>query len=436
MKAVREASADSRAGAASVAAERFGRLRHWLADPAVRVALVATIGLRVVLSTLAALTVVLQRTDYLRTFGLINGHSISTYSTPLNGLTMYIVGPWLRWDANNYLAIAAGGYNFSGSTAFFPLYPLLIRVISVPLGGNLPISALLISTAASFAMFMLLYRLIIRLTASDAAARCGVVVACLLPLSFFFMAPYTESLFLALSLGTILASLSGRWGAAATLAALASLTRQQGVLLSVLALPAIGTELEGFWKTRDFRLPQIRLMLSKLIAPLGLVLAPLAAYGAWIGFIHWALRQSAPWQALSSSNLWGQTYFWPGMGVLADVLHVVHDPALIVGLSPQIPLDAVAALIAAILLGLAWNRVPTELLLYLLACWCIAVVKVQTTGITTGAARYLLALLPLCFLPGLWLIQARWPVWFAIVTLAVLFTLRFFGLWVLWVWVN
>lgn len=441
MKTASEATADLRVPAAPSAAHPLpSRLRAWLADPSVRTALAATLALRIALAVFAIVVIVAYPNIYANIVTTINLHGgdygIAVYPAPLSGPQGYLIGPWLRWDANNYLNIAAGGYTFSGSTAFMPLYPLLIRLISIPLGGNLPMSSLLLSTAASFAMFLLLYRLVVRLTGSDSTARSSVAVACLLPIAFFFMAPYTESLFLALSLGTILAALDRRWRLATLLAALACLTRQQGVLLAVLALPTVTNAVERRWRERDVRVSRLRSLLREVASPVAFMLAPVAAYGLWIGYIHFGMRQGAPWQVLSSSKLWGQAFFWPGLGVIADLLHFVIEPWQVFALYPQVLLDAVAALVTAFLLGRAWNRLPQGLLLYFLACWCIAVVKVQTTGITTGAARYLLALLPLCFLPGAWLARARPAFRVAFVVLAIFVAIRFFAPWVFWGWVN
>ena len=48
----------------------------------------------------------------------------------------YLVRPWERWDTVWYLKIAEHGYTDYGSTAFLPLYPLLIRVVGTLLGGH------------------------------------------------------------------------------------------------------------------------------------------------------------------------------------------------------------------------------------------------------------------------------------------------------------
>ena len=44
---------------------------------------------------------------------------------------------WQRWDALWYQHLAEAGYQAGdGSTAFYPLYPFLIKVFSLPLFGQ------------------------------------------------------------------------------------------------------------------------------------------------------------------------------------------------------------------------------------------------------------------------------------------------------------
>ena len=138
-----------------------------------------------------------------------------------------------RFDAPYYLAIAEHGFGptSSGKLAFFPLYPLLIRGVSVFTGS--PVIAGVIVSAASFLVALILLH---RLTALELGARAAdatVLVLAFAPLSFFFTAIYTESLFLVLSVATVLAARTGRWRLACALGALATLSRPTGLLLGV-----------------------------------------------------------------------------------------------------------------------------------------------------------------------------------------------------------
>ena len=140
---------------------------------------------------------------------------------------------WERSDALWYLRIAADGYRLDDSSAaFFPLYPLLVKVVATLTGGAYLLAGYLVANLAVYAAMVVLYRLT-ALELDESAARRTVLYLCVFPTGFFLFAPYTESLFLALSVGALYAARRSRWGAAAALGALAALTRSPGVLLAL-----------------------------------------------------------------------------------------------------------------------------------------------------------------------------------------------------------
>jgi Mannosyltransferase (PIG-V) len=164
---------------------------------------------------------------------------------------------WSHWDGEHYVALAADGYlqpPGNASPAFFPLYPLLIRGLAGLFGGPLSQPALsawgpLVSLLAlPFALYFV-YRI-----AEDGwgerAARVAVLTLALFPTSFFFNAAYTESLFLALSAGSLWAVRVRRdLLLACLLAGLATATRNVGVFLLVpLAYEWLGNAREYRWR--------------------------------------------------------------------------------------------------------------------------------------------------------------------------------------------
>ena len=57
-----------------------------------------------------------------------------------------LFNPWAHWDGVWYIKIATSGYaEADGSTAFFPLFPMLLRYAGVLLDGNLLITGIVIS---------------------------------------------------------------------------------------------------------------------------------------------------------------------------------------------------------------------------------------------------------------------------------------------------
>jgi len=142
---------------------------------------------------------------------------------------------WVRWDAAWYRDIAEHGYTnmpsheaFQRDTAFFPLYPLLMRALHVVV-PDLYLCGLLISNVAVLAALILIYRLTSARYDAGVAQR-AITVLAIYPFSFFFSAVYSESLFLLAATGAFVLGERRRWGWAALSAAAAGATRLVGVV--------------------------------------------------------------------------------------------------------------------------------------------------------------------------------------------------------------
>jgi len=152
-------------------------------------------------------------------------------TTPFGATGDALASPLGRWDSVWYLAIAADGYGGGAREAFFPLYPLVVRLAGVPFDSAL-VGGALASTVLLAVALVVLHRLV-ALDHGRAVARNAVLVTALFPMSFFFSAVYSESLFLALSVGAVYAARRERWAWAGALGLLAAMTRSAGVLLLV-----------------------------------------------------------------------------------------------------------------------------------------------------------------------------------------------------------
>ncbi|HSD29628.1 MAG TPA: mannosyltransferase family protein, partial [Vicinamibacteria bacterium] len=144
------------------------------------------------------------------------------------------------WDAGWYFHIARRGYFHDAvgpsSTAFFPLYPTLMRTLAWPFGGSdraLWLAGIAISYACLFGGLLLLHRLTEKLLGDREAARRTVFFVAVFPFSYFFTQVYTESLFLLLTVGAVTAATASRWGWAGALGGLAAVTRPNGILVAV-----------------------------------------------------------------------------------------------------------------------------------------------------------------------------------------------------------
>ena len=172
-----------------------------------------------------------------------------TYTHPFDGwpgdhIWDALLSPLARWDAIFYLGIANDGYvdpDGNGMTegeehrnGFFPLYSTLVRVLS-PFGDSEAltlIAAYAVSLAAFAVALYLLYRLV-DLELGPGPARTTLLLLAFFPASIYFGAPYTESVFLAVTVGAFYCARTDRWALAGVLAAFASATRIPGLLLPI-----------------------------------------------------------------------------------------------------------------------------------------------------------------------------------------------------------
>jgi hypothetical protein len=148
---------------------------------------------------------------------------------PFARLGDLLVGPGARWDSVWFLTIADQGYTSDERVAFFPLYPLALHMLGWGDRSRI-VAGIVLSTALLLVALVLLHRLT-ALELGPAAAGPAVMALAFFPMAFFFSAVYSESLFLALSLGAFYAARRGSWALAGLAGCLAAATRSAGVLL-------------------------------------------------------------------------------------------------------------------------------------------------------------------------------------------------------------
>ena len=231
-------------------------------------------------------------------------------TTPYGATGDALAAPLGRWDSVWFMAIAADGYGGGAREAFFPLYPLLVRIAGAPFGSAL-IGGAVASTALLGVALVLLHRLV-ALDHGRAVARNAVLVTALFPMSFFFSAVYSESLFLALSIGAVYAARRERWAWAGALGMLAATTRSAGVLLLVpLAMIYL-------W---DVRRPSLRAMRPLRADALWLALVPLGLV-AYCAFL--ALGGHDPLAPFNAQEVWFRSFAGPFMGAWDGLVAAVQ----------------------------------------------------------------------------------------------------------------
>ncbi len=249
-----------------------------------------------------------------------------------------LAAPAARWDASWYLVIAHFGYRpdlgafTSSRAAFFPLYPLGLRTFTW-VGLPTVLAGVLISMAALALALYGIHRLTtlelaragapsgrsllgVRARGEERArgdvARLAVMVTAFTPMAFFFSAVYSESLYLALSVGLFYSARRGNFAAVGVLGALAAATRSAGV---VLLLPALMLYLYGPREDRPPDRPAARRLapryrLRRDLLWLGLVPAGLGLYMAYLGS-----SGGDPLSPFHAQDVWGRHFAGPYLGV-------------------------------------------------------------------------------------------------------------------------
>jgi hypothetical protein len=339
--------------------------------------------------------------------GVLGLHKHATAATvaasqhQLGPVGYLLSGSVSRFDSGYYLEIAQHGYGPAGSgkLAFFPLYPLAIRAVSAVVGSGVLAGALVSSIALLIAL-VALHRLC-ELELGRRAADATVLLLAFAPLSFFFTAVYTESVFLALTVGAVLAARSDRWRLACGLGALATLARPTGILL-VMALGVGRVRREG-------GLDRGLAWLAALPAALLGYMALLAAHGyPWLGIFS----AQASWHRVSSGPLIGMTSaVWAALRGVAGIVGgaSVYRPQLLgpFGVGTESMLLAVGLVLALAALVACGRRLPAEYAAYagvvLLAC-----ISTPDVGQPLWSLdRYTLTIFPLWMAAGAWLSGRR-----------------------------
>lgn len=223
------------------------------------------------------------------------------------GAVGLLLGPWQRFDALHYTRIAAEGYAVEEDSVFPPLYPLLIWGVGALLGGSHAAhiaAGILISNVALLGLLILLHCVGSDLIGEEHASRL-LIYFVLFPTGFFLFAPYSESLFLLLALGSLWMGFNGRFEAAGLLGLLAALTRLMGwVLVVPLAYAFWDRHLgQGSWKidpVSSWSLQLARKATAVFLPLVGSLLFVL--YRAWLGLPglsriyakYWFQRTSIP----------------------------------------------------------------------------------------------------------------------------------------------
>jgi hypothetical protein len=296
-----------------------------------------------------------------------------------------LLAVWGRWDAEHYLRIAKQGY-FGTEPAFFPLYPLLIRIVGAFTGSQL-IAGLIVSNAAAFFGLLYLYKLVEHEYNRHVAQRATFFVS-IFPTAIFFSAVYSESLFLFLTVASFYYLRERRWLMAGVFGFFAALTRSEGVLVAapmfiewVIAAREGGREFFRYWFD-----DVVKPLLAMALVPLGL-----AAYMAYLWVIN-----GDPLRFSHVQSHWGR-YFAPPWTSFANTVHkivVAHTTQTVANES----LELAFTLLMIVVLAVGFRRLRLSYVVYM----ALSIVIPMCTASLMSMPRFALVLFPMFALFGLW----------------------------------
>ena len=341
---------------------------------------------------------------------------------------------WSHWDGEHYVMLALGGYLTppeNVSPAFFPLYPLLMRSSAELFGGPITREALSVWGPLLSILFLPLALFFVYRIALDGwgerVARGAVLALAFFPTAFFLNAAYTESLFLALSAGSLWAvRVEKNLLLACVLAGLASATRNVGIFLIV---PLLFEWIQNIDRYR-WRGAYLALVPSGLFAYMGYLWTrygdPFLFYSAQE---DWGRRATGPLDTVSRA--W--TSAVEGAGRLLDP-GLWSDPTL-ANLANHLAgagnATNLAFFVFAVVVLIAGSRaLPPSLTLYGLLLVAPATLFGTPQSPLLGTPRYVLVAFPIFIVLGL-LSEKRWLFrgWLAFSTLASLILCALFVTW-------
>ncbi|MFJ3584679.1 glycosyltransferase family 39 protein [Streptomyces sp. NPDC090127] len=286
------------------------------------------------------------------------------------------------WDSGWYSRIAAHGYGHTlhwqdgliqSDLAFFPLYPGLIRAVTTVLPVTGGTAGLLLSWlsagVAAWGIYLIGERLYSRSTAVVLVLLWGV-----LPHSIVLSMAYTEPLMTALAAWSLYALLTHRWLWAGALAALAGLSRPNGIAIAAAVGAAAAYEL---WRRRGR--VGARVWVGAGLAPLG-----------WLSYLLWvgARRGDLLGGYFAVQDGW-TSRFDLGKGALVFVRDMLRGPTQF-GFATALLFTGAGVLLFALLVLV--ERPPLPVLVYTAV---LVVITVGGSGFFESKPRFLLPAFPL-----------------------------------------
>lgn len=328
-------------------------------------------------------------------------------STPYTGSAIF--GSWFRFDGRWYDIIATNGYHWAGPdvqspVAYFPAYPMLLRVLHAGTGVSVRLLGSLVTIACGAGMSVAFLRWC-RDRIDDTTARAALITLLVYPYAYYFMgAVYADALFAIAVIGAFLLLERDHPIWAGLLGALATATRPTGIAVVIGLIAVVLWKRGVLFRTaghtviawRNLRRGDLGVLLS---------VGGLLGYMTYLGVrFHTPLAfeevQRAPgWDQGGGPRTWFKvTWFQQFKNMphwILDWLRHGDDATFQkVQYGSTVILQGLLIIGFLVLAGLVWRRLGWGYGLYSFALLAIPLVGTKDFQ---GAGRYLMAAFP-CFL--------------------------------------
>ena len=260
--------------------------------------------------------------------GFITAYAASEHLVPTNKPNVLSEG-LIAWDGTWYRDIAMYGYDAVAPDGlrFFPLYPLLGRVMSVVTLGRTDLALILVANIASLLLAVAIRRLVIFERGSKELANRAVWMVCLFPGAFVLAWGYAESLWILAAVFGFWTIRTRRWGWAIAAGLIVGCTRPLGIVFAV----PVAIELLRVWRSakNNERAVGLAAVCSPFVATGAYLLWVNRVFGdAWLPFsVQNDLRGTAVnpmsrmWDGIS--QMFGSTRFSDGLHIPFAIAFVV-----------------------------------------------------------------------------------------------------------------
>ncbi len=293
--------------------------------------------------------------------------------TPVvDGVQGALLGVWQRFDVIHYQKIAASGFISEDLRVFPPLYPLAVRVVGSVLGGDMLLSAFVVSNISCLLFLIVLYKWLLEEGYGEQVVRRTLLFLLIFPTSFFLFVPYTESIFMLFVVIAFREARRSQWARSGISSIAASLARMTGLVISgVIAV-------EGL-KDRNWSISKVMKVAFFAVLPATPQLV----------LLFWQKLNGFPSTLDLQARYWNRVPAFPWEGIVMTFERIANGSVL------AIEYVDLLTLLGMLLLGwVVLKRLPLSFGVYYWGMLLFNLFQVRLSQPLSGQTRFAIALLP------------------------------------------